>query len=521
VKVQDAIWASSDPRRSDDYRSKIWASLAEDMVGLGYWYLDVATMASTWSEGLFRFHGLHVGEAPDIGTARSTVHPADRARADELLTLAIERGQNYSHRLRVKHADGTWHAVLCRAVCERDKFGVTVGVIGTILDISEIERTDEALRASEAQYRLLAENATDIIVRADLKGNLLYVSPSCRALGYEPAELIGVSSMSLVHPDDLPSFIANTTDLVNDRKSRAGSNREHRYRTKTGVWVWLQGNPTVVRDLAGTVVEIINVFRDVTERRKLDSALAQALEAADKAASVKSTFLANMSHELRTPLTSILGYAELLLQQPDLNPKSHKFVDRLYQASQALLTTVNDILDFSKLEAGQIEFNPIIISPTETCRSVMDLFLPRADNARISLRLEVGEGVPGEILIDGQRLRQILLNLIGNAVKFTAVGHVTVGIEYSPAVSRLKYTVSDTGPGIPVEQLGRLFKRFSQVEGASGQSLAGTGLGLAICKGLVEAMGGQVGVVSTLGAGSTFWFEIPANVCRSFNSSAA
>jgi PAS domain S-box-containing protein len=388
-----------------------------------------------------------------------------------------------------------------------------------MLDIAEIERTHEALRASEAQYRLLAENATDIIVRADLNGNLIYVSPGCRAMGYEPDELIGLSSSSLVHPDDLPSFMANSMDLFNDQKSPAGTSREHRYKKKNGEWVWLQGNPTVARDMSGRVVEIINVFRDVSERRKLDSILAQALEAAEKATSVKSTFLANMSHELRTPLTSILGYSELLREQSDLSPSALKFTDRIHQASKILLMTVNDILEFSKLEAGQIELRPTAVSPRQISQSVLDFFVPQVDSTSVSLDVELSEGVPDTIVIDGERLQQILLNLVGNAVKFITAGHVGIRIEYSRLDSKLKCSVSDTGPGIPADQLGRLFKRFSQVEGRSGRSQGGSGLGLAICKGLVEAMGGQLGVSSNVGNGSTFWFEIPASVAASVRMS--
>ncbi|UAL09072.1 ATP-binding protein [Caulobacter segnis] len=232
---------------------------------------------------------------------------------------------------------------------------------------------------------------------------------------------------------------------------------------------------------------------------------------AEAAAHVKAEFLANMSHELRTPLTAMLGFTQLVERQPELSAETRAYVQRVANAGKALRATVNDILDFSKLEAGQVEIKPQAMSPAELTRETVELFTAQARDKGVALR-SVGLGdLPPLVEADPDRLRQILLNLIGNAVKFTDHGAVIVATRFETRGSRLVFEVSDTGPGIAAEQSGQLFQRFSQVDGGSTRRSGGTGLGLAICKGLVEAMGGEVGVESTPGAGSRFWFEVPAS----------
>ncbi|MDB5451648.1 MAG: integral rane sensor hybrid histidine kinase [Caulobacteraceae bacterium] len=255
--------------------------------------------------------------------------------------------------------------------------------------------------------------------------------------------------------------------------------------------------------------------RDEGERLKvrlkgaLDAARTAHTEAA-QAAAVKSEFLANMSHELRTPLTSVVGFTHLAAEQPDLSPLSRAYIDRVSEASRALLCVVNDILDFSKLEAGQVSFHAEPIDVSALGRTTLEMFTPQAAAKDIALHLE--DSTPDGLVIsaDPDRLRQVLLNLVGNAVKFTEAGHVTLRLAYADAAQRLTLEVADTGPGISADRLDMLFKRFSQVDGSLNRDHGGTGLGLAICKGVVEAMGGQIGVASSTGQGSRFFLDIPA-----------
>ncbi len=243
-------------------------------------------------------------------------------------------------------------------------------------------------------------------------------------------------------------------------------------------------------------------------RRRSARELAAALAEAEQASRVKSEFLANMSHEIRTPLTSILGFASLLAEQ-DLGDEAGRYAARVLAASRSLLALVNDVLDFSKLEAGRLELKPQVASPRQCGRDVADLFSAQAAEKGLALRF-VEADLPAHVTADFDRVRQVLINLVGNAVKFTRAGEVVVRAGYDAGAGRLGYRVADTGPGLDADAQALLFQRFSQVDAAVNRAHAGSGLGLAISKGLVEAMGGRIGVESTPGVGSTFWFEIPA-----------
>lgn len=279
---------------------------------------------------------------------------------------------------------------------------------------------------------------------------------------------------------------------------------------------WAQYIPDV--DAQGVVQGFYAMVTDVsplkeTEERLKDAnaALEVAREAAEAAAAAKSTFLSNMSHELRNPLTSIIGYAELLAQGGAMNDTQRSYLARVHDASAALLTIINEVLDFSKLESGQVQIERRPTDPLVLGRQALEMFVPAMDKKGLAHSFEAVD-VPGPVLTDDTRLRQILINLIGNAVKFTASGSVAVRCVYECATRMLRYEVIDTGPGIPADQLGRLFQRFSQLDASTSRTFGGTGLGLAISKGLAQAMGGKVGVLSTAGAGSCFWVQIPCDL---------
>jgi len=276
---------------------------------------------------------------------------------------------------------------------------------------------------------------------------------------------------------------------------------------------WAQYIPDTDRD--GRVIGFYALVTDVSPIKKTEellrmanSELELARAEAEALAAVKSDFLSNMSHELRNPLTSIIGYAELLAGRATLTGSDRKYVSRMLEAGEALLTTVNDVLDFSKLEAGQVEIERRPNDPTAIGLSALEMFELQMEKKHLVHRFEAVE-VPAQVLVDDVRLRQILTNLIGNAVKFTAAGSVILRCRYDAARQSLRFEVIDTGPGIPDELQSRLFQRFSQVNASTVRNYGGTGLGLAICKGLAEAMGGKIGVSSAPGKGSCFWFELP------------
>lgn len=366
-----------------------------------------------------------------------------------------------------------------------------------------------ALAENEASYRLLADTATDIISRSNLEGTMLYLSPAVqRVTGYTAAELVGRNIVDLLHPDDAGPYFARCDRMIKGEQAD-GKPVEYRIRHKDGRWICIEGNPTLVRGDDDRPLGFVDVSRDDTLRKTLETELRAARQEAEAAAAVKGEFLANMSHELRTPLTSVLGFTRLAMEQPDLTEASRGYIRKASNAGTALLATVNDILDFSKLESGQLQIRPEPSDVAEVGRETLELFSEASAAKGVALRFEASN-LPPSLALDPNRLRQLLLNLVGNAVKFSDEGEVVLTAAWRAADQRLIVSVQDQGPGISPEQQALLFQRFSQVGSSSTRRHGGTGLGLAICLGLVEAMGGWIGVESELGQGARFFFEIPA-----------
>jgi signal transduction histidine kinase/CheY-like chemotaxis protein len=256
----------------------------------------------------------------------------------------------------------------------------------------------------------------------------------------------------------------------------------------------------------------------ISRRNVLEASLAatardfQLLAAeAEAAATAKSEFLSNMSHEIRTPLTAIIGFSQLLQAGEELPPSAQTYSDRIATAGQALLTVVNDILDFSKIEAGHVELDPLPFDPAELVAEAVDLVSAQAAAKSLFVQAEALGPLPAAVNADRSRLRQVLLNLLSNAIKFTERGGVNVAVSYEAVgEGRLRIAVTDTGIGLDPAQCGKLFQRFSQADGSISRRHGGTGLGLAICKSLAELMGGDIGVISEPGQGSSFWFTVAA-----------
>ena len=389
-------------------------------------------------------------------------------------------------------------------------FGVG-GFIATFTDITRRKRAENELASREKLFRLLTENASDMVGRLSFRGVFKYVSPACLAiLGYTAEEMIGTALRQHVHADDMDATAAKTKEIF-DGLRPAGSRLEFRMRHKDGRWVWIEFNPTVVHDETGKPREFVDTFRDVSQRKLLEAAAAVDQMRAEKAAEAQAQFLATMSHELRTPLNSILGFSDLIRERTDLGPELRRQIDLIHTASTALLTVVNDVLDFSKIEEGKLDLVSGPFAMVELVRSSAAIVSSMAASKGLALRISIDPEVEHRYLGDYGRLRQVLLNLLNNAIKFTRAGYVEVRVERTEAApegEKLKIAVTDTGIGIDDSQFHRLFDRFSQLDGSSSREFSGTGLGLAICKRLIELMGGQIGVVSEPGEGSTFWFTV-------------
>ena len=449
------------------------------------------------------------------------IHPDDLPFVRELKAAALRTSEGGSGdnlcEYRIKRADGGYVWVEGNPSFIFDDQGRLTGSTNSLRDIAVRKEAQAALAQSEARYRLLADTSTDIIIRYGVTGVIEFISPSVRQLGYEPHEVVGRNMADFAHPDDQAASLGRRNRLIEGvaLPMAMEERRETRARRADGEWVWLEGKPSPIFDDAGKIVGAVTVQRDVTARRAMEDELRRKRTEAEAAAVAKSEFLANMSHEIRTPLTGIIGFAGLLEEVGELPVAACTYVNRISTAGRALLSVVNDVLDFSKIEAGQIELDPQPFDPTAFVRETVELVEASVRGKGLKLNVEVRGAIPAAVSADSSRVRQVLLNLLGNAIKFTASGSVTVGVTYLAADGGcLRVAVADTGVGIPAERADRLFQRFSQVDGSISRQFGGTGLGLAICKSLVEMMDGAIGADSEEGRGSTFWFTIAAPVAQ-------
>jgi PAS domain S-box-containing protein len=448
--------------------------------------------------------------------ASDMIHPDDYPKARKGHMTSLRGAPNVTRderTLRVKAANGDWIWFEGDPHPLRQADGDIVGSITILRDVTERLRMEEMLRDRERNYRILADNITDTIVKLNLKGEITYASPSIEALtGYSPEEVVGADPIVSLHGGDTERLNeAGGPRLGSMADALAGSEAPGRVRYQIrcadGHSIWAESAPRLLRDDDGGPLEILTVIRDVTDQVAAEAALKAAQEDAEAAALTKAQFLANMSHEIRTPLTAVLGYVGLLQRMTGLPELAQGHLDRVAGAGQSLLAIVNDVLDFSKLEAGHFQIQPRPSNVCGICAETAAIFGAQATAKSIELVVSGCDALP-DLLVDPDRLRQVLINLIGNAVKFTTAGKVSLSCAW--ADERLALTIADTGPGMDDAAVDRLFQRFSQVGGAFNTNHGGTGLGLAITRGLVEAMGGSIGVVSALGLGSTFRVEIPA-----------
>jgi PAS domain S-box-containing protein len=368
------------------------------------------------------------------------------------------------------------------------------------------EQATQDLRDSEQSYRLLADNVTDVISLASADNERLYVSPSIeRVLRFAPGDLLKEPNYKYMHPEDtemVQAFIAGTTEETGPRTL------DYRVFARDGTVVWAETTFSRLNDGSGRV---LGVSRDVGHRKALEAELKEALARSEAAAAAKTDFLANMTHELRTPLTAILGFAGVLRQSKALSERDAHQIGLIHDASQTLLGVIGDVLDFSKLEAGAFELDPAPFDPGAAVRSAAEIVAQQAAAKGLELITQIEAPDSAPVLIgDAPRLRQVLLNFLSNAVKFTREGSVTLHLSGRLEAERchLRIAVTDTGIGIDETQLSSLFSRFTQADASVSRQFGGTGLGLAISRQIVEAMGGRIGVDSTVGQGSTFWLEI-------------
>lgn len=488
--------------------------MAENLAGLGSWKLNAVSGHVRWSEQVYRIHGV-TPEAfdPNLDDAVGFYHPDDQQAVRDWCAKAIETGEAGEFQLRLRRSDGEERTVIsqCRPVCGPD--GTTIALYGVFQDVTERVQAEEAIKASEARYRLLADNSTDIIATYGIDGVFRYLSPAIEGpMGYRPDELVGQTCGYFMHPEDVDRVQAVFADYARRGPGTPSPRVPYRGVRKDGSFVWLEAHPKVIRDAKGQPIEFQDVVRDITETKALEEALIEARDVAEAGARAKSEFLANMSHELRTPLTSVIGFSGLLKGSQSLPDAERRFADRIATSSEALLSVINDILDYSKLEADAVGLDPMPFDPKAMAEGAAGIVEAQCVAKGLALDIEVEPGLPEALMGDEGRLRQVTLNFLSNAVKFTGSGRVLLKMGW--ADERLRIAVTDSGIGIAADKIDALFDRFTQADASTTRVYGGTGLGLAISRRLIELMGGQIGADSRPGHGSTFWLEVPLDAAR-------
>ena len=430
--------------------------------------------------------------------------------------LRGETVTNVEYGLKRKDTGETWIGSYSFAPI-LNKDGTIIGSVVVGRDITDQKEAENALKKSEQKYRLLAENALDIIWTVDLDGRLTYISPAIEKLiGFTDAEVLNMPMTDYIVAEDCKALLESlAAELAKPPEERPVSQtREMRYKTRDGRVLEVEFTATWLMDDQGQVCGVQGNTRDMTEHKQAEANRIARLTA-EAANREKSLFLSNMSHEIRTPMNAILGFAQILERDSSLSLRQMEQIRSINRSGRYLLHLINDILDMSKIEAGMIMLKPRIFHLHDLLGDLEMMFRSRTDAMGLQLLVERDIYLPDHIFCDESRLRQVLVNLVGNAVKFTEKGGVSVRVRVEPVHGRpageeknmsLVVEVEDSGPGIPRKDLDSIFEAFRQSE--AGTKAGGTGLGLAISRKLVEMMGGRLTVESEVGKGSCFHFDV-------------
>jgi PAS domain S-box-containing protein len=447
-------------------------------------------------------------ERPISAEWQSKIHPEDAPDYIRAFLRAQREQTSFRGEARLRRADGEWRWLASYAEPRWTASGEFLGHVGLSPDITERKQAEKALRQSEERFRQLAENVPVVFWMLNATGTeLLYVSPAyqqifgrtCDSLYRDP-----MGWMAAVEPEDRAQAVSNFLQQMRGDSVAT----ENRIRTPEGQVKWIRATSFPVRDESGRVIRFAGIAEDITDRKSAEIAAREAQEAAEAANAAKSEFLANMSHEIRTPMNGVIGMTGLLLET-ELTAEQREYAELVRSSGQALLTVINDILDFSRIEARKLELEILDFDLRQVVGSAANLLEAAAREKGLQLRCLVDPELPQGVRGDAGRLRQVLLNLGGNAVKFTASGEVSIRVRltWENAGSLLiRFSVLDTGIGIPLDRQADIFSPFTQGDGSTTRLYGGAGLGLSISKQLVTLMGGEIGVESAPGKGSQFWF---------------
>jgi len=492
-------------------QSRTRLSLALDGSSEALWDCDLRTNLTYYSErwsGMLGFSPEEIGGTSDVW--ERLVHPDDYSdTARSLKNHLAGLSERYQAEFRMRTKDGGWRWVQARGkVVERAADGSPTRIAGTHLDITARKQSEEALTRQHYILENLIENVPDHIYFKDRAIRFIRVNRAMvKVFGAgDPSELIGKGDGDFFTAEHAGLALADEKDLLNGRQLIVS--KEEKETWSDGRESWVQTTKLPLRDHAGEIMGTFGISRDITERKRMEQDLRTAKEAAEAASHAKSEFLANMSHEIRTPMNGIIGMTELALDT-ELTEEQRDYLKTVRSSGEALLTIINDILDFSKIEAGKLSLDSTEFDLDELLQDTIRGVALSAHQKGLELLYENQVALPTLIEGDSGRIRQIVINLLGNAVKFTSSGEVTLQVsEVSREQKRLtlQFTVSDTGIGISPEWRERIFEAFVQADASITRLFGGTGLGLAICSRLVALMEGRIWLENSTAAGSTFHF---------------
>lgn len=517
------VFRDASPRRLAEQTAALRQAHARMQLALqgssvGIWDLDMPlgsledarlTFVNLWEQ-----HGYDPAAKVSFDDLAARWHPDDRERVVKAITSFLA-GDTPEHEIvcRMLRKDGGSRWNLCRGVAVRDDAGRAVRFIGSAVDITDRVEIENALRESEERFRGTFDNAAAGIVHFELDPpSILRVNASyCELTGYSRDELVGFGGLAMIHPDDRGATFERFGAMARGELSRYSS--ELRMIRKDGVTIWISITAATVRDAPGARPYAVAIIEDVSGRKRLEEELREAKEVAEAGNRAKDEFLANVSHEIRTPMNAILGMAELLLDTA-LNADQQQLLRAVTSAAGGLLAIINDLLDFSKIEAGKLLLDPGDFFLRQTLGEVMRALAMRAHRKGIELMCQVHPDVPDALRGDAGRLRQVLINLVGNSIKFTGQGEVVLEATLAAGpvledAALIRFSVRDTGIGIPLDKQATIFRAFEQEDMSTTRKYGGTGLGLTIAARLVAMMGGEITVESTPGMGSTFGFSAP------------
>ncbi|ABK99669.1 hybrid sensor histidine kinase/response regulator [Pelobacter propionicus] len=419
----------------------------------------------------------------------------------------MERCSTYDREYRTLLPDGKVRWINTQGTTIPNPQGHGQPMTGISIDVSDRQRADDSLRRSEERYRSLVELSPDAVF-INLKNRIVFVNPAAvRLFGAASAQqLLGKSPFDLMHPD--------CHDVIRARieQQRAGQIaqliEEKVLRLDSSV-IDVEVSAAPLNTEEGTAFQVI--LRDISDRKRAEQALATAKEQAEAASRAKSEFLANMSHEIRSPMNGIMGMAQLM-EYTELTDEQREYLNVIRSSSHGLLSLINNILDLSKIEAGKIELERSDFSLRASIDDIVKAHLSQIHDKGLTIRTDIPAAAPDTLIGDQLRLKQILLNLLGNAIKFTCRGGIGISVAVSERRDervRLRIDVTDTGIGIPTDAMERIFKPFTQADSSTTRQYGGTGLGLSICSRLAELMDGKITVESREGSGSTFSVHLP------------